>query len=119
MATDPPSPPAEVYSADATFASPRKLTDANPQLAGIALGESEVVTWKSPDGQEVEGVLLKPVGYRQGQRYPLLVDIHGGATRRRNTGLQGNMGVPGPILAGQGGAALSPQTPAPPGGRRE
>ena len=58
--------PAAVYSSDASFASPRKLTDHNPQLTAIALGESEVVSWKSSDGQEVEGVLLKPVGYRQG-----------------------------------------------------
>src|SRR5262249_27527237 len=62
MVIDSPMSSVDVYSSDATFASPKKLTDANPQLASIALGESEVVTWKSPDGQEVEGVLLKPVG---------------------------------------------------------
>ena len=100
--------PAAVYSSDASFASPRKLTDHNPQLTAIALGESEVVSWKSSDGQEVEGVLLKPVGYRQGQRYPLLVDIHGGPTGAHNAGFKANWGSPGQFWAGQGWAVLYP-----------
>jgi len=108
MIIDSPMSPGDVYSSDASFASPKKLTDANPQLANIALGESEVVTWKSPDGQEVEGVLLKPVGYRAGQRYPLLVDIHGGPTGAHNIGFKANWGSPGQFWAGQGWAVLYP-----------
>ena len=100
--------PGDVYSSDATFSAPRKLTDANPQLANFALGESEVVTWKSSDGQAVEGVLLKPVGYRPGQRYPLLVDIHGGPTGAHNIGFKANWGSPGQFWAGQGWAVLYP-----------
>jgi dipeptidyl aminopeptidase/acylaminoacyl peptidase len=105
---DSPMSPGNVYSSDATFTSARKLTDANPQLENIALGESEVVTWKSSDGQEVEGVLLKPVGYRAGQRYPLLVDIHGGPTGAHNIGFKANWGSPGQFWAGQGWAVLYP-----------
>ena len=105
---DSPMSPGNVYSSDATFASPRKLTDANPQLAALALGESEVVTWKSSDGQVVEGLLLKPVGYRAGQRYPLLVDIHGGPTGAHNIGFKANWGSPGQYWAGQGWAVLYP-----------
>lgn len=105
---DSPMSPGNVYSSDASFASPRKLTEVNPQLANIALGESEAVTWKSSDGQEVEGVLLKPVGYRAGQRYPLLVDIHGGPTGAHNIGFKANWGSPGQFWAGQGWAVLYP-----------
>jgi dipeptidyl aminopeptidase/acylaminoacyl peptidase len=108
MVIDSPMSPGDVYSSDAGFASPKRLTDANPQLAGVALGESEAVTWKSPDGQEVEGVLLKPVGYRAGQRYPLLVDIHGGPTGSHNIGFKANWGSPGQYWAGQGWAVLYP-----------
>lgn len=100
--------PGDVYSSDASFNAPRKLTESNPQLADIALGESEVVTWKSSDGQEVEGVLLKPVGYRAGQRYPLLVDIHGGPTGAHSIGFKANWGSPGQFWAGQGWAVLYP-----------
>lgn len=105
---DSPMSPGNVYSSDASFTSPHKLTDANPQLATIALGESEIVTWKSSDGQEVEGVLLKPVGYRAGQRYPMLVDIHGGPTGAHNIGFKANWGSPGQFWAGQGWAVLYP-----------
>jgi dipeptidyl aminopeptidase/acylaminoacyl peptidase len=34
--------------------------------------------WKSTDGKTVEGVLVKPVGYEKGKKYPLIVQIHGG-----------------------------------------
>ena len=33
-----------MYVSDLTFASPKKLTDVNPQLRDIALGETEVIT---------------------------------------------------------------------------
>lgn len=56
----------------------RQLTDVNPQVRGFALGDQREVTWRSTDGQQVGGVLTFPVGYRQGQRYPLIVSIHGG-----------------------------------------
>ena len=44
----------------------RKLTTVNPQAADFAIGETEVITWKSSDGWHVEGVLVKPVGYQAG-----------------------------------------------------
>jgi len=56
----------------------KRLTDENPQINQIALGETELVQWKSSDGRMVEGILVKPVGYEKGKRYPLIVQIHGG-----------------------------------------
>ena len=55
-----------------------QLTDANPQLRGVALGEESEVTWTSKDGKQVAACSIKPVGYEPGRRYPLLVAIHGG-----------------------------------------
>src|SRR5689334_21530701 len=56
-----------------------QLADPNPWVrSGIELGDEEEITWKSKDGRMVGGVLLKPVGYQQGKRYPLIVAIHGG-----------------------------------------
>jgi dipeptidyl aminopeptidase/acylaminoacyl peptidase len=105
---DSPGMPAEVHVTDATFATWRKLTDTNPQAASFALGDSEVVTWKSSDGMEIEGVLLKPVGYTAGKKYPLLVVAHGGPSgaflnNYRVGGLEG-----GQLWAGQGWAVLYP-----------
>jgi dipeptidyl aminopeptidase/acylaminoacyl peptidase len=55
-----------------------KLTDHNPQVRGFQLGKGEVIRWKSKDGIEIEGVLIYPVDYQAGKRYPLVAQIHGG-----------------------------------------
>ncbi len=86
----------------------RRLTTMNPQLDQIALGETEVITWKSSDGQEVEGILLKPVGYQPGQKVPMLVEPHGGPTGAHNAGFKASNGSPGQFWAGKGWATFYP-----------
>ncbi len=105
---DTPDSPGEVYVTDGSFAAFRKLTDTNPQANAFALGATEVITWKSTDGMDVEGVLLKPVGYEAGRRYPLLVVAHGGpagafVNNYRVGGLEG-----GQLWAGKGWAVFYP-----------
>ena len=57
----------------------RKLTTHNDAwLAGVQLGTTEEVTSRSKDGAEVHSLLVKPAGYRAGQKIPLLLRIHGG-----------------------------------------
>jgi len=70
--------PWEVYTSPLDHFAPARVTTTNPQLDPVALGEKEVVHWKSTDGLEIEGVLIKPVGYEPGRRYPLLTYVHGG-----------------------------------------
>lgn len=105
---DTPTAPPDVHVADATFTSFTKVSDANPQAAEFALGDTEVVTWKSRDGLEIEGILLKPVGYDPAKRYPLLVVAHGGpagayVNNYRVGGLEG-----GQLWAGKGWAVFYP-----------
>jgi len=99
--------PADVYVSDLGFASPRKLSDANPQAAEFALGESEVITWKN-EGLDIEGVLVKPVGYRADAKYPLLVVVHGGPGGAHLNGFRVAYGDGGQHWAGQGWAVLYP-----------
>jgi len=70
----------EIFVSATSPFMPRKLTDLNAQLAAFTLGSEEVVSWKSQDGTEVEGILRKPADYDPGKKYPLLVLIHGGPT---------------------------------------
>ncbi len=42
------------------------------------LPKQEAITWKGADGESVEGVLYYPRDYSEGQRYPLIVQTHGG-----------------------------------------
>jgi dipeptidyl aminopeptidase/acylaminoacyl peptidase len=89
-----------------TRASWRQLTDPNPQVRGFALGQQEEITWKSKDGTMVGGVLVKPVGYRAGQRYPLIVAIHGGPASADVLNFNGGYGSQ--VWAGAGYAVLRP-----------
>ncbi|HEX6163773.1 MAG TPA: hypothetical protein VFZ31_10425, partial [Vicinamibacterales bacterium] len=105
---DAPNAAAEIYVTDPSFANFKRLTNTNPQLADIQQGETEVMTWKSSDGVEVEGVLLKPVGFQAGRRYPTLVVAHGGPAGAyvngfRLGGLEG-----GQVWAGKGWAVFYP-----------
>lgn len=100
--------PRDVYLSSLDFGSPRKLTTMNPEVEELALGETEVLTWKSTDGFEVEGVLLKPVGYEPGKRYPLLVVAHGGPTGAHLDSFRLRYGDGGQHWAGRGWAVLYP-----------
>lgn len=84
----------------------RPLTDANPQVSQLLLGDEEEITWKSKDGTTVGGVLVKPVGYKPGQRYPLIVAIHGGPASADVLGFNGGYGAQ--VYAGAGYAVLKP-----------
>jgi dipeptidyl aminopeptidase/acylaminoacyl peptidase len=107
---DPRTPPTifTVASVDQlpTRASWRQLTDANPQVRGFQLGEEEEITWRSADGKTVGGVLIKPVGYQPGRRYPLIVAIHGGPASADVLGFNGGYGAQ--VYAGAGYAVLRP-----------
>jgi dipeptidyl aminopeptidase/acylaminoacyl peptidase len=56
----------------------KKITWANPHIRDFALAESRMIKWKGPDNLDIEGLVIKPIGYQEGKRYPLIVQIHGG-----------------------------------------
>jgi dipeptidyl aminopeptidase/acylaminoacyl peptidase len=83
-----------------------RLTDANPQVSRLELGTQEEITWRSSDGTMVGGVLVKPVGYQAGRRYPLIVAIHGGPASADVLGFNGGYGSQ--VYAGAGYVVLRP-----------
>ncbi len=62
------------------YATPVKLTTSNPWLDSerVQLGGVETIRWRNTEGGTIEGVLTRPVGYKAGVRYPLIVNPHGG-----------------------------------------
>ena len=71
--------PADVYWSTVESFSPQRLTELNEELeAEIAFARGSTIRWNSADGLEVEGVLYLPASYREGQRLPLMLNIHGG-----------------------------------------
>jgi dipeptidyl aminopeptidase/acylaminoacyl peptidase len=102
-----PSHPQEVYAGDVT-AGVKRVTTTNAQLNGVALGAQEVVVWKARDGMSIEGVLVKPVGFKAGVRYPLVVQPHGGPESADPNGWNGFYSRWGQMLAGAGFLTLYP-----------
>ena len=83
-----------------------QLVDVNPQMSEIALGREVEVNWTSTDGRTVGGVLVYPVGYEEGIRYPLIVAIHGGPASADVLRFNGGYGAQ--VYAGAGYAILKP-----------
>lgn len=76
-----PTHPSEVFHSDLSFGRITPITDQNAWLADYALGDTEVVKWKSSkDGMEIDGVLTKPVDFDSSHKYPFLLNPHGGPT---------------------------------------
>lgn len=81
-----PKHPPEVYLLSPEAKEPRRLTDSNPWLRTMTLAEQEVVKHKAKDGLELEGILVRPLGEKKGQRYPLVMTVHGGPEAHMSNG---------------------------------
>jgi dipeptidyl aminopeptidase/acylaminoacyl peptidase len=71
--------PTELFVAEADGRGERKLTTFNDALnAQVAWADAERFTYRSVGDLEIEGWLMKPVGYEVGKKYPVVLYIHGG-----------------------------------------
>ncbi len=52
----------------------------NDSWKEYALVKPEFVKYKSFDGMEIEGAVLKPANFQAGTKYPMIVLVHGGPT---------------------------------------
>lgn len=68
----------EVYTGTVREGILHRHTVTNPELENVWLGSYDIVTWEAEDGWIIEGLLMKPKGYEEGKRYPLVAQIHGG-----------------------------------------
>jgi dipeptidyl aminopeptidase/acylaminoacyl peptidase len=58
---------------------PKQITHVNDALfSGLKLSEPETLTWKSFDGRQIEGWLMKPPNFDPSKKYPFILEIHGG-----------------------------------------
>lgn len=54
----------------------RKISDANSQQADFAWGDVELYKWTSLDGQQLQGLLVKPDDFDPNKKYPLIVNFY-------------------------------------------
>jgi dipeptidyl aminopeptidase/acylaminoacyl peptidase len=71
--------PPEVYLAP-TGSQAERATDLNASWSKLTLAKPEFFHYRSFDGLEIEGSLLKPLDYDGHSRVPLVVLVHGGPT---------------------------------------
>ena len=103
-----PRHPPEVYLMGPDDKEPRRLTDSNPWLRTMAFAEQEVVKHKARDGLELEGILVRPLGEKKGQRYPLVLTVHGGPEAHVSNGWSTLYHSPGQVGAARGMAVFYP-----------
>ena len=71
--------PPELFTATWDGKELIKRTHFNGKLIDqISLGKTEKIQFKNPDGQIVEGFVLKPPDFDSKKKYPLILKIHGG-----------------------------------------
>lgn len=71
--------PPEIYRLSADGQKKDRLTSFNQAFVDeVEIVEPERFQAKSFDGLEIEGWIMKPVNFRKGKKYPLILSIHGG-----------------------------------------
>ena len=61
------------WATNGNFASPKRVTNANPQLSEYAWGSKVLVDYTSEHGDKLQGTLTLPANYQPGKKYPMLV----------------------------------------------
>jgi dipeptidyl aminopeptidase/acylaminoacyl peptidase len=82
VALETPETPRDIWIGDlaADSIAWRQLTHLHPRAAELSIGETVVHHWQGADGWPMQGLLIRPVGYQPGRRYPLVMWVHGGPT---------------------------------------
>lgn len=85
-----------------------RLTNSNAWLNDITLGNQESITIKARDGVEIGGILIYPLNYKKGQRYPLIMTVHGGPESHEKDGWLTSYSRPGQLATAQGYLVFHP-----------
>lgn len=71
--------PPEIFSFDLKTKKLKKLSNFNDEiLSKLKLNDVEEISYKSYDGTEVYGLILKPPQFDENKKYPMVVLLHGG-----------------------------------------
>lgn len=74
-----PVHPGELYLQEITTGERKALTSFNQAFIGEhELAKPEPIVFKGPKDWDVHGWIMKPAGYEEGKKYPLITEIHGG-----------------------------------------
>ena len=86
----------------------KRLTDSNSWLNDKRFAKQETIKLNARDGVELDGVLVYPLDYKKGTRYPLIMSVHGGPESHDKDGWITNYSRPGQMGAARGYAVFYP-----------
>ncbi|HKJ01116.1 MAG TPA: prolyl oligopeptidase family serine peptidase [Longimicrobiales bacterium] len=72
------------WVSDSRFHGPRKVTDANPQIAEYLWGRRVLVDYTDQRGNKLQATLALPAGYEAGRRYPMIVYFYEKMSQRHH-----------------------------------
>ncbi len=70
--------PSEVFTYSMLTRKMTRLTTSNPELDNVRFAGNKEISWKAKDGLEITGLLMLPLDYQAGKKYPCIVQVHGG-----------------------------------------
>jgi dipeptidyl aminopeptidase/acylaminoacyl peptidase len=65
-----------LFVTNSSFEAPKKVTTANPQMADLLWGNTEMISYRNDDGVQLQGVLYKPENFDPKKKYPMIIYIY-------------------------------------------
>lgn len=97
---------------DTVTGKQQQFTDLNPRLRDLRFGEVRFIESKTAEGKHLRGILILPVNYEEGKRYPLITKVYPGEDLSRKVytfGFEDEINFQ--LLAAQGFAVLGVDMP--------
>jgi len=94
--------PSEVFLRDGGAGQIERMTEINPWLSDIELARQTVFEYEAEDGLIIQSLLVWPLDYQEGQRYPLILAAHGGPEAHYSNGWLTSYNLPAHHAAAEG-----------------
>lgn len=88
-----PEKQAQVYYTFLKAIEPRQISNVNKAINLPPMAKTELIHWKSKDGKRIEGLITWPRNYRVGEKYPVILNVHGGPSGVFTQGFTGYSSV--------------------------
>jgi dienelactone hydrolase len=108
----------DLHVTDSSLRNPRRVTDANPQIAEYQWGTAELTEWVSVDGIPLQGILYKPENFDPNHKYPMMVYFYERSSQglhRFHTPQAGGSSISLPFYVSRGYVVFVPDIPYKPG----
>lgn len=104
-----PTHPSELFLLDNKKGTAQRKTFSNEWMNDLKWGKQEVISYKAKDGKfDVEGMVIYPLDYKEGTKYPLITVVHGGPESHYSNGWLTGYSNPGQMGATKGYVVFYP-----------